>query len=39
MFIGVGMEQAQICEQLDSALLSEEEMAKYRARWCAGEGQ
>lgn len=28
VFIGVGMEEAKICEQLDGALLNDEEMAK-----------
>lgn len=35
VFIGVGMDQDKICEQLDSALLTDEEMQKYVARWCA----
>jgi hypothetical protein len=33
----VGMDQQQICAQLDSALLSQEEMAKYDARWCPAQ--
>ena len=35
VFIGAGMEEADIARQLDSALLSDEEMAKYSARYAA----
>ncbi|GAX79064.1 hypothetical protein CEUSTIGMA_g6504.t1 [Chlamydomonas eustigma] len=33
VFIGVGMEEDKICEQLDGALLTDEEMIKYVQRW------
>ncbi|KAG2437513.1 hypothetical protein HXX76_006161 [Chlamydomonas incerta] len=35
VFIGVGMDEAKISAQLDGALLSDEEMAKYAERWAA----
>jgi G3E family GTPase len=35
VFIGAGMDRAAICAQLDSALLGEEEMGKYRERYKA----
>ncbi|KAG2438247.1 hypothetical protein HYH02_010946 [Chlamydomonas schloesseri] len=35
VFIGVGMDEAKISAQLDGALLSDEEMAKYTERWAA----
>mmetsp|Transcript_2194 Transcript_2194/g.3610 ORF Transcript_2194/g.3610 Transcript_2194/m.3610 type:complete len:598 (+) Transcript_2194:105-1898(+) len=33
VFIGVGMDEVKICEQLDCALLNDEEVAKYGIRW------
>ena len=35
VFIGAGMEEADIACQLDSALLTDEEMAKYSSRYAA----
>lgn len=36
VFIGVGMDEAAICAQLDTALLTPEEMDKYRLQYkCA----
>ncbi|PNW79229.1 hypothetical protein CHLRE_09g406983v5 [Chlamydomonas reinhardtii] len=35
VFIGVGMDEAKISAQLDGALLTDEEMAKYAERWAA----
>lgn len=35
VFIGVGMDEAKISEQLDGALLTDDELAKYLERWAA----
>lgn len=35
MFIGAGMDEAAISNQLDSALLTDEELQKYRSNWAA----
>lgn len=33
VFIGCAMDEAAICQQLDEALLADDEMAKYCANW------
>lgn len=33
VFIGSGMDQAAICSQLDEALLTADEMQRYRRNW------
>lgn len=38
VFIGAGMDELAICRQVDAALLSDEEMVKYRERY-AGVSQ
>lgn len=35
VFIGAGMDAAAISEQLDSALLTDEELKKYEANWAS----
>jgi hypothetical protein len=35
VFIGVGMQEDQICSQLDGALLTDAEMVKYNERWAS----
>ena len=33
VFIGAGMDEEAICEQMDGALLTEEELQKYNQKW------
>ena len=35
VFIGVGMDEAKICAQLDGALLTDDECARYQDKWGA----